>query len=101
MKFIFPQNYRFKSKFLGIMDYGTLIFNVICGIIIFGIVNILAISLSMKIFLFICLFIPIILMSIVGFNGENAIFVLGYIIKFLLKPKILLYKKRIYFYSKE
>ena len=29
MKFIFPQNYKFKNKFLGIIDYPTIILNVI------------------------------------------------------------------------
>ena len=29
MKFVIPQNYNFKNKFLGIIDYSTLIINVI------------------------------------------------------------------------
>ena len=29
MKFIFPQNYNFKSKLFGVIDYSTAIFNVI------------------------------------------------------------------------
>ena len=35
MKFIFPQNYRFKNKLLGIIDYSTLFFNIILAIILF------------------------------------------------------------------
>ena len=35
MKFIFPQNYSFKNKFLGIIDYSTLIINLIFYIFIF------------------------------------------------------------------
>ena len=27
MKFIFPQNYNFKNKLLGIIDYSTAFFN--------------------------------------------------------------------------
>ena len=34
MKFIFPQNYNFKNKLLGIIDYPTAIFNVIYFFII-------------------------------------------------------------------
>ena len=29
MKFIFPQNYCFKNKLFGIIDYSTLILNII------------------------------------------------------------------------
>lgn len=29
MKFIFPQNYNFKNKLFGIIDYSSLIFNII------------------------------------------------------------------------
>ena len=35
MKFIFPQNYNFKTKFLGLVDYPTAIFNVAVWGIIF------------------------------------------------------------------
>jgi hypothetical protein len=93
VKFIFPQNYNFRSKILGIMDYGTAILNVIFGIIIFGIVNILKINFSIKIFIFIVLFFPVFLMSIVGFYGENVIIVFNYLIRYLIRPKLLFYKK--------
>jgi hypothetical protein len=93
LKFIFPQNYKFSSKILGVIDYGTAIFNVVWGIIVLGMINIFSIGLNIKIFLFVVLFFPVFLMSIVGFNGENMIFVGSYIIKYMIKPKILLYKK--------
>ena len=93
MKFIFPQNYNFKSKFLGIIDYSTAILDVVWGVLIFGIVNIFSIGVSIKIFLFIVLFFPVLIFSIVGFNGENIINVCNYLIKYAIKPKILLYKK--------
>ena len=36
MKFIFPQNYSFKSKFLGIIEYNVLILNIIwCAFVFF------------------------------------------------------------------
>lgn len=93
MKFIFPQNYNFSSKILGMIDYGTAILNIIWGIIVFGIINIFSISLTVKIFIFIILVFPIFLISIVGFYGENIIFVFSYLFKYLLRPKVLLYKK--------
>ena len=35
MKFIFPQNYNFKNKLLGIIDYSTAFFNIFWYVIIF------------------------------------------------------------------
>ena len=93
MKFIFPQNYNFESKLLGIMDYSTAILNAVWGVVSFGIVNIFPFGISIKIFLFIVLFFPVLLFSIVGFNGENIINVFNYIIKYITSPKVLLYKK--------
>ena len=93
MKFIFPQNYNFSSKILGIIDYGTAILNLIWGVIVFGLINIFNISLTIKIFLFIVLVFPIFLISVVGFYGENIIFVFSYLFKYIIKPKVLLYKK--------
>ena len=40
MKFIIPQNYNFKNKILGIIDYSTAILNIIWYFIIFIILNI-------------------------------------------------------------
>lgn len=93
LKFIFPQNYNFKSKIFGLIDYGTAIINVVWGILIFGLLRILPFNLNFKIFIFMSLFFPILLFSIVGFNGENIINVCSYLFKYLLKPKVLLYKK--------
>ena len=66
MKFIFPTNYNFRNKILGVLDYPTAIFNVF----------------------YFC----ILLFSIVGFNHENILYSLYYIIKYFIKPKIYLYK---------
>ena len=93
LKFIFPQNYNFKSKLLGIIDYSTAIMNCIWAILIFGILNIFPLNLQIKIFIFVILCFPVLLFSIVGFNGENIIYVLNYLIKYIVKPKVLLYKK--------
>lgn len=93
MKFIFPQNYNFQPKFLGILDYSTIIFNLLWFGFIFFIVNIFIINLTFKIFLLIALCFPLILLSFSGFNGENVVYVFFYIIKFYIKPKLFLFKK--------
>ena len=93
MKFIIPQNYNFKSKIFGIIDYSTAFLNIIGYIIIFLIVNLIFKNWNIKIFLLISLCFPITLFSIVGFNGEPVLYVLSYTIKYLIKPKLYLYKK--------
>ena len=93
MKFIIPQNYNFKSKIFGIIDYSTAFLNIIWYIIIFFIVNLILKNWNIKIFLLISLCFPITLFSIVGFNGEPVTYVFAYIIKYLIRPKLYLYKK--------
>ncbi len=92
MKFIIPQNYNFKNKILGILDYQTAIFIVIWCSITFGLLHIFIKNWDIKIFLFISLSFPIILFSIVGLNGESIVYVLKYILKYLIRPKLYLYK---------
>lgn len=91
MNFIFPSNYSFKNKLLGVIDYPTAIFNVIYFLIIFGINYLLFSSINIRIIFIIVFYFPIFLFSIVGFNHENILYSLFYILKFLIKPKIYLY----------
>ena len=91
MNFIFPSNYSFKNILLGIIDYPTAIFNVIYFLIIFGINYLLFSSINIRIIFIIVFYFPIFLFSIVGFNHENILYSLFYILKFLIKPKIYLY----------
>ena len=93
MKFIFPQNYNFKIKFLGFLDYSTITLNIIWLAIILIIVNLFDFTLYTKILFIIIFSFPLFIFSIIGFNSENIIYVFFYIIKFLLKPKVYLYKK--------
>lgn len=50
MKFIFPQNYKFNNKILGIIDYSTAIINVIWYIISYFISSLIFNSIKIKIF---------------------------------------------------
>ena len=92
MNFIFPANYNFKPKLLGLIEYNTAILNLIWHIFIFCLINLIFSSISIKIFLFIMLCFPILLFSIVGFNHENIIYVFYYLIKFYLHKNVYLYK---------
>lgn len=93
MKFIIPQNYSFKNKILGIFDYSTAFFNIIWYAIVFIVLNLIFKSWNIKIFLLISLCFPITLFSFIGFSGEPIVYVFKYVIKYLLRPKLYLYKK--------
>lgn len=94
MKFIFPQNYNFNTKFLGIIDYSVAIADLIWGVMVVFIVNLLIRSLSIKIFLSIILIFPAVIFSIAGVEGENLLYFLSYILKYIFKQKLYLYEKK-------
>lgn len=93
MKFIFPQNYNFKNKIFGFIDYSTALINIIWYLIIFLLLNFFSFNLNFKISLFIIFCLPLFLISLIGFNNENILYVFIYMFKFFKNRKI-------YFYSK-
>ena len=56
MNFIFPQNYNLNSKFLGFIDYTTIILNIIWGLLIFIFVYFFISNITLKVSVFIILF---------------------------------------------
>lgn len=92
MKFIFPQNYNFNNKLFGVFDYTTIIFNIVWDILVLFLLNLIINSINIKILLFIIFCFPLLLFSILGFNGENILYIFSYIIKFLIKNKLIFYK---------
>ncbi len=93
MKFVFPQNYDFKNKLFGIVDYSTVFVNLLWYAFVLLLVNFIFESLTLKIFVFVVFCFPLLLFSFAGFNGENILYVFSYLIRFLLKSKLFLYKK--------
>lgn len=93
MKFIFPQNYNFKNKLFGVIDYSTAFVNLAWYTLVFLFVHFVFHSLTVKIFTFVILCFPLLLLSFVGFNGENILYVLYYFVHFMFKQKLFLYKK--------
>lgn len=93
MKFVIPQNYNFKNKFLGIIDYSTLIINVIFYLFVFSVCSLIFKNITVKLFIFISLCFPLFILSITGLNSENIFLVFIYVIKFLKNRRIYLYKK--------
>lgn len=93
MKFIFPQNYSFKNKLFGVIDYTTLILNIIWNLFVFCSMNLLISNITIKIFIFVILCLPILLFSIIGFQHENIIQILIYLAKYINSNKLYLYHK--------
>ena len=94
MKFIFPRNFDFKTKLLGVFDYLTIIINIIYDLFVFSICNLLFNNINIIIFICISLCFPLLILSIVGLNNENVFLVLIYIFKYFFKPKLYLYNKK-------
>lgn len=93
MIFIFPKNYNFKPKLLGIIEYSTAIFDVILALFLYFILNIFVKDITLKVSVFIILFFPILLISILGINRESFIDIIKYLYKFFINQKIYLYYK--------
>ena len=93
MKFIFPQNYNFNNKLFGFIEYTTLFLNIIWGIIVYFISCIFYKNVILQISIFIILFFPFLLFSIIGFNHERIIYIIKYLYVFIKSPKYYLYKK--------
>ena len=95
IKFIFPKNYKFKSKLFGFIDYDTAIFVVIYGIFLFLTLKFIFNNLNIKIYFFVALYFPIILLSFFGVNNENIIDVNKFMFKYFISQKVIFYEKRI------
>ena len=93
MNFIFPQNYNFKNKLFGVIDYTTIVVNVIWSCLVFLIVFLIFKDWSFRIFLLITFSFPLLLFSIAGFHGENIVYVLSYLFKFVFGQKLFFYRK--------
>ena len=94
LKFIFPQNYNMKLKLFGIMDYSAVIFDIIWCISVFSIFQLIFHSIKITIVFSIILCLPVLLFSFVGFNGENIGSVVKYMILYLIRPKVYVFKKQ-------
>ena len=93
MIFIFPRNYNIHSKFLCIISYSSLFFNLLWDFFVYCLINLLFLSLTIKTFLFIIFTLPILLLSIIGINNENIFSTLFYLLKFIFSYKLYLFNK--------
>lgn len=93
MLFVFPKNYNFKPKLFGLIEYTTAIFDAITAIIIYFFINLFIADISIKLVVFISIFLPIMLTSVVGINKESFTSITKYLLKFLINKNIYLYYK--------
>lgn len=93
LKFVIPQNYNLKSKFLGFLNYSTIVINLVWIFFIFNLLNLFPLSLHIQISLTIILCLPLILFSILGVNNESIFQIILYLLKYFLKPKIYIFYK--------
>lgn len=93
MHFTIPKNYKFKPKLFGLIDYQTAVLDSIWAGILYVLINLFFSSLTTKIYIFIALFIPFLLFSIVGVHNEPIVSVLIYVFKYYKNQKLYLFKK--------
>lgn len=92
MKFIYPQNYKFKNKIFGVMDYATAIINIVIYVVVYFFIKMIFRNLKIKIFVFVLICFPCFLLSVINTNSENIFSIIKYIFKYIKKPKLYLYK---------
>lgn len=92
-KYIFPMNYKYSVKFLGILDYQTLLPLCIYASIILFILKFLALDFFLSFAIFIFLTIPPLLLFSIGINKQPALSYFKAIWNFSKKSKFYLFKK--------
>lgn len=95
-KFIFPLNYDYSAKFLGIIEYKLLTPLVVYGIIIFLFLRFLELSFFTGLSIFTLLFLPIALLLNSRFYTEPFYKFFICILFHFIKSKIYLYKRVIW-----
>ena len=94
MNFIFPKNYDFSFKFLGIFSYFSILILIIWSTLLYFILSFFLHSFIVKLYIFIILFIPVFLFSVLNKSNENILVIISYIIKYIVHPKVYFYDKR-------
>lgn len=93
MIFIFPQNYNFKNKLFGIVNYSTAIINLIIISLLFFISNLLFTNILFRIVFIFSFYLPFFLFSFSNLGNENLLYIFFYLFDFSRKRTIYLYKK--------
>jgi len=92
-EYIFPMNYKKKEKFLGMVDYKTLVVLVIFSTLTFFILKNIAVGIGVKVTIFIMVVGFFSILMLVGVNGENMLDFLVFVCKYLIREKVYVYRK--------
>ncbi|MBQ9266829.1 MAG: hypothetical protein IJ217_00860 [Clostridia bacterium] len=93
-KYIFPTNYKYANKFLGIIEYRVLLPLSIYAGIIFLVLYLCKVSFFWGTGIFIVLVLPPVILLGVGVGGESVVPFLMSIYKFKKNAKVYLYNRR-------
>lgn len=93
LKFIFPQNYNLKPKLFGFIDYSTAIFNAVWAAFLFCFVYLFLPNFSVQVSVFIVLYLPVFLLSIISGYHENMLSLFLLIFRFFKNRKVYLFQK--------
>ena len=91
-KYIFPMNYKYSAKFLGIITYSTLLPITIYATIVGIVLYLLKIDFFISFGIFIVLVLPPLLLLSMGVNNQPAISYVIAMYKFYKNSKLYLYK---------
>lgn len=91
-KYIFPMNYKYSSKFLGIIDYSVLIPLTIYAALIIFLLYIFKIDFFLSFGILIVLIIPPLLILSIGIHNQPAFSYIIAVYKFYKNSKLYLYK---------
>ena len=91
-KYIFPMNYKYSAKFLGIINYSTLLPITIYATIVGIVLYLLKIDFFISFGIFIVLVLPPLLLLSMGVNNQPAISYVIAMYKFYKNSKLYLYK---------
>ena len=86
--------YNRKNKWLGIIDYKTLVFSVIYIYLVIKIVFYFNISYTMKVYIIINFILPLLIFIMLNINEESIIDKLYIILKFFLSRKVYLNSRK-------
>lgn len=81
-------NYKRNNKWMGIIDYKSLVFLIIYSIVLWNILGFISAELEYKIYIFFLLFIPFLAILCINISSESAVDVLVIILKYSLKNKV-------------
>lgn len=92
--YIFPSNFDNAGKFLGLVEYRTLILIAVWFAVTIGACCFLPVSINIKVYGFIFAFFPPAIFLIIGINGDSVIDFIKYFIKFNKNARVYTYSKQ-------